>query len=222
MPLFPPNLTVELSKNDACSALFLSDITGVYGVDGNVDGYGVSGGVTINDVTGVTIVLTYNSLPSTITYGFTVALGIITACTLTIGSGTPADIFDELTSTVWPFESTDPFNLFGDYGVSIPEFADEVFSVLYTITGVADGGFEYSADGRLPVVCASQYCVDQMFVELDWECECVADSSKRALLGQSYINQVVAATAIGDLTTAITALNKVKAMCNTSIGGCGC
>ena len=222
MALLPPNLTIQLSKNDACTALYLADIPGTVGHNGNIDGYGSSGAVAINDVTGVTIVLTYNSLPATITYQFTVSNAVITACTLKIGSGTPVNIFSELTVSVWPFETTDPFDLFGDYGVSIPEFADEVFSALYTITGVADGGFSYSANDAIPVVCASQYCIDQKFATLDWKCECSSDKAKQALLGQSYINQVVAATAIGDLTTAITALNNVKAMCNASIGGCGC
>jgi hypothetical protein len=222
MAVSQPNLTVSLARNSSCTALYLADLTGIVGEDDNVDGYGPDT-VLVNDVTTLVVVLTYNSIATTITYTFTIASGVITACTLKIASGTPANIFAELTSTTWPFTTTLPFNLFGDYGVSIPAFQDDIYSVAYTISGDHDAeAFEFTAVDTEPVTCAVQYCIDQKFVELDWACECAATKSKTALLGQAYINKTIAATTQGDLSTALASLAKAQEVCGITTGGCGC
>lgn len=224
MAVSPVNLTIALTTNGACNALYVADVTGVVGVDDNVDGYGVSGGPAVNDVTTVTVVCTYNSAGTYITYVFTVASGVITACTLAIQTGTPADIFAELTSTDWPFTTTTPFNLFGDYGVSIPEFIDEIYTVTYTIEGeVSVEAFNFDTLENKAVVCASQCCIDKKFLEIDWSCECASEAIRKAMYGQALINNVLAAeNETGDLDAGILALNKVKTLCDSTEGGCGC
>lgn len=225
MAVSPINLTISLAKNSACTSILLTDVTGTFGSDGNTDGYGISGGPSHEDVTDLTIVVTYNSLPTTITYVFTISTHAVTACTLAIGSGTPADIFANLdpSNLVFPFEAANPFSLFADYGVAIPDFIDDIYTVSYQIEGeVSLEAFDFTTEESLAVVCASQLCVNQKFAALDWGCECASDKAKTAMLGQAYINQVGSSVALGDLTTAISALNKVKALCNVTDGGCGC
>lgn len=222
MAVSSPNLTIDLYKNDSCTALLLADITGIVGVNGNVDGYGPDT-VLVNDVTGVIITLLYNSLQTPVTYTFTIANGVITACTLSISGGTPANIFAQLTSTVWPFAATLPFDLFGDYNVNTPTFQDDVYSATYVISGTHNAeAFEFTAVKNKAVTCNAQYCIDQKFTELDWDCECSTDASKEALLGQALINQVHASVVLGDLSTSLASLSKVQSLCNTTTGGCGC
>ncbi len=222
MSVSQPNITIELDENASCTALALADVTGIYGVDGNVDGYGLSNGPTVNDIVTVTIILTYNSLGTDITFVFTVNSGVITACTLAVSSGTPVDIFDQLVSTAWPFTIDVPFNFFEDYGVSIPPFADEIFSVTYTVEGTVPDVFDFEAIANKAVVCASQCCIDKKFLEMDWSCDCAGDKIQHAMYGQALINQVLSAVAIGDLTTGLAALAKVKTICSDTAGGCGC
>lgn len=224
MSVSPLNLTIQLATNGACDALYLADISGTVGVDSNTDGYGISGGPAVNDVDTVTVVCTYNSAGTYITYVFTVVNGVITACTLAIQAGTPANIFAELTSTAWPFTTTVPFNLFGDYGVAIPDFIDEIYTVEYTIEGeVSAEAFDFDTLENKAVVCAVQCCIDKKFLGIDWGCECASEEIKKAMYGQALINNVLAAEAnTGDLAAGILALNKVKSLCDSTEGGCGC
>lgn len=217
-----PNLTIELATNGACDSLFLADITGTYSAV-NPGGYGLSGGPAVNDITTVTVVLTYNTLGSYITYVFTVLNGAITDATLAVQTATPTNIFAMLTSTVWPFATTLPFNLTADYGVSIPTFADDVFSVSYTIEGTVDiTPFTFNTVDDEAVVCQTQCCINKKFAEVDWSCGCSSDKLKQSMMGQALINQVSYATSIGDLTAAVDSLNQAKLICDTSKGGCGC
>ena len=224
MAVSPLNLTIALTTDSACTALYVADVTGVVGTDGNTDGYDISGGPSHDDVTTCTVVCTYNSAGTYITYEFTLVNHAITACTLAIQAGTPADIFSELTSTAWPFTTTTPFNLFGDYGVSIPEFIDEIYTVEYTIEGeVTLEAFTFDTLANKSVVCASQCCIDKKFLGIDWSCECASEEIKKAMYGQALINNVLAAEdQTGDLSAGIGALNKVKSVCDSTEGGCGC
>ena len=225
MAVSPLNLTISLTKTSDCTSILLQDISGVVGTDGNTDGYDISGGPAHDDVDTLTIVVTYNSLPTTITYVFTLVNHAVTACTLRIASGTPADIFAELdpSNLIFPFEAANPFSLFADYGVEIPEFIDDVYTVSYTIKGeVSAESFDFTTEESLAILCSSQLCVNQKFAALDWGCECASDKAKTAMLGQAYINQVGSSVALGDLTTALSALAKVRSLCASTDGGCGC
>jgi len=219
MSVSPANLTIALTTNGACDALYIADVT---------EDYGWSSIPATNDIYTVTIVVTYNATGTNITYLFTVVNSVITAATLKIQTGTPADIFAELTSTAWPFTTTTPFNLFGDYGVSIPTFVDDIYTVEYTIAGELDQNpaepFEFDTLDNEPVTCAYQCCVDKKFLGIDWGCECAAKENKDAMYGQALINNVIAAAReTGDIEAGILALNKLSILCgSTTSGGCGC
>lgn len=226
MAVSAPNLTITLSKNDSCTSIMLVDSTGEYQVSGNTDGYGISGGPTIDNVTSLTIVVTYNSLPTTITYVFTMASHIISAATLKIASGTPASIFAELPAgnLNFPFVEGNEFDLFADYGIAIPEMTDDIYTVSYQIIGAITGpeAFDLTTEESISVLCASQLCVNQKFADIDWGCECANKKSQQALLGQGLINQVGASIALGDLSVGLSAIEQLNRLCDTSAGGCGC
>jgi hypothetical protein len=225
MAVSPLNLTIELTKSSDCTTIYLTDVTGVVGTDGNTDGYDISGGPAHDDVTSLTIVVTYNNFPTTLTYVFTLVNHAVTDCTLAIASGTPANIFAELdpSNLVFPFEASNPFSLFADYGVDIPTFTDDIYTVSYTIEGeVSAEAFSFTTEESLAILCAYQLCVNQKFAEIDWNCECASKKSQQALLGQAYINQVGASVALGDLSVGLSALGKLALLCQVSDGGCGC
>lgn len=222
MAVSPPVLSISLTRNSTCTSLLLADTTGEYGVDGNTTGYGLPSGPSINDITTVTIVVTYNSLPTTLTYVFTITSGVISTCTLQIASGTPVSITSNLTNTAWPFTASDTFDLFDDYGVTIPAFTDDIYTVSYKIEGTTPDVFDFETEDTSVVLCASQLCVNQRFASLDWSCECSSTKAKQAMQGQSLIYQVSSSVALGDLSVALSSLEDLKRLCDTSAGGCGC
>lgn len=223
MAVTQPNLTIELTQNSGCSGISLADTTGVYGVDGNTNGYGLPGSPSINDVTTVIVVLTYNSLGSYITYYFTLLNGVITACTLGIQGATPVDVFGALTSNVWPFTTILPFNLTGDYGITLPTFVDEIFTVDYTIEGVISGDeFIFGTTRSTTVLCNSRCCLDKKWTAIDPTCSCSNEAMSDAMLGESLYNKTIWSAEYNDLTGALEALNSLKRLCDESCGGCGC
>jgi len=224
MAVTPPNLTISLSVDSECSELNLTDDTGQYSALTNPLGYGLPGGPDYNDITGCEIVVTLNTLGTYLTYDFTIASRVITAATLAIGSGTPASILTELTSTAWPFiTDINPFNVVGDYGVTIPEFTDEIFKVDYNITGEIAGpeSFDFTTTAYEPVICNSRCCIDKRFQAIDVNCACSDDKITEALYGETLIKQVEIASEQGDLTAALQALEQLRVLCGTE-GGCGC
>jgi len=223
MAVNPPDLSIDVSVNSGCTELNLYDSTGTYNATTNPLGYGLPGGPGTADVTGCEIVVTYSSLGTYITYDLTVASRVITAATLAIGSGTPTNILAELPSTDWPSESTELFNLVGDYGVTLPTFTNEVFKVEYNITGEIAGpeSFDFTTTAYEPVICAARCCVNRMFLEIDPSCACSDDKIKKALYGESLISQVEIASEQGDLTAALQAMEQLRLLCDQE-GGCGC
>lgn len=222
MAVTAPNLTITVTTNDSCDELILEDVTGAYNALTNALGYGLPGGPDEADVTGVEIVMSYATLGTTLTYDFTVAAGVITAATLAIGSGTPASILSSLPSTAWPFDSTNPFNLIGDYGITIPEFEDDVFTTTYTITGEIAGPepFDFETTVYTPVTCNSRCCVNKKWVAIDPNCGCSNEAYKTAMYGESLLMQVEIAAEEGSLDTALAALEQLRLLCDQE--DCGC
>jgi len=114
------------------------------------------------------------------------------------------------------------FDLFDDYGVTIPAFTDDIYTVSYKIEGTTPDVFDFETEDTSVVLCASQLCVNQRFASLDWSCECSSTKAKQAMQGQSLIYQVSSSVALGDLSVALSSLEDLKRLCDTSAGGCGC
>ncbi len=214
MAVSQPNLTIALTENTGCSGISLADTT---------DDYGVGSNPSVNDVDTVTIDVEFGSLETTIEYIFTVSSGTITACTLSIAGDTPTSIFSSLPSTVWPFTTTTPFDLTADYGVTLPTFADDVFTVDYTIEGTSGGDdFSYTVTEGTTVLCNSRCCLDKLWIAIDPNCSCSNEAMSEAMLGESLYNKVVYSAQYNDITSALAALTSLQRLCNSNCGGCGC
>lgn len=220
MALETLDLSVELNVNDACNSLTVTDTTGNYPTA--TEGYGQTGGVLINSVTQLTVVLNYETAGTYITYVFTILNGTITAATLALETGTPADIFSELTSVVFPF-TTIPFDLGADYGVTIPEIGDGVYSVDYTIEGTAlaidatETPFALTTSQQIVNRCDVCLCNAKQFLNIDSECACSDGSLDAAMRVFGYIQVSIQAAEYGNITASVDALNKAIELCD-----CGC
>lgn len=223
MAVTQPNLGITLSVLTGCSGLQLVDTTGTYNAITNPGGYGAPGGVAVNDVTTVKITLTYASMATTAAYVFTVSSGTITAATLSLGGATAVDIFSSITNTAWPFTSTNPFNLTGNYGVILPTFADDVFSCNYEIIGSNGGGnFDFITAYTLPVGCNLACCVSKKYQALDPTCSCCNSKRQEADYVNSLYLQFMYAAAANNVSDALAALREAQRFCGANSGGCGC
>ena len=223
MALNRVGLSIEIAKNDKCDALYLEDTTGEYNITTNPLGYGLPSGIASNDVTEVIVVLRYSTLGTYITYNFTVALGVIQTATLAIEDGTPVDIYSELPSQVWPFDSDDQFELTGDYGVTLPELEDGVFQVEYTISGSSGNPteeFSYTASEQFVLDCETACCIDKMYADLDPNCGCSDEKQKKADEAYTWLQVARASAELGDTNKAVTALIKAKSICDCNCKGC--
>lgn len=224
MALTTLGLSVDLNVNDTCDSLTIEDTTGLYNAVTNPLGYNQTGGVTINSVVNVAVILNYETQGLYITYIFTVSSGTITAATLGIQGGTPVSIFTELTSTVFPF-TTIPFDLGADYGVTIPEITDGVYSVNYIIAGAANDSqavsTEYSLTTSMQIVdrCDVCICNAKQFLNIDPNCACSDGSLNLAMRTFGYIQASIQAAEYGNVTASVDALNKAIELCDCS---CDC
>lgn len=205
-----PNLTIEIVKNE-CVGILLKDTTSDYGT-GDV--------VSAGDVSEVKIDVTYNASATTVNYVFTLVNAAITAATIAINSGTTTSILSEITNTTWPFSGTNTFDLCADYGVVIPTFSDDVYTVEYTISGTYDGDdFEYSTTRSKLVACDKRCCLDTKWMNLDLSCACSADGMKQLVYGESLYYVAELASEEGSIAKAQNALNELEQLCDND---CGC
>jgi hypothetical protein len=212
-----PDVSITLEVTNDCESLLLTDDTGTYNSVTNPEGYGLTGGPAVNDVTGVEIVLTYDTQETSITYNFTVASGVITAATLGVEDETPTDILSELVSTTWPL--TD-FDLVLDYGVTIPTFELGVHSVDYTITGTYNSSsFSFTTSKSILNECSANCCIQKMFAEIDVNCGCASEAIDKANRAKGYLMAARYGAQSGKTDEAVKALNKANELCE---GGCGC
>ncbi len=214
MAVTQPNLTIELTENTGCTGLSVADTTDDYGVDNNP---------AVNDVTSVTVSVEFGSLEASIVYVFTVANAVITDCALSVEGGTPENIFSNLTSTVWPFTTTTPFDLTADYGVTLPTFADDIFTVNYEISGTAGlDEFTYTTTKGKAVLCNSRCCLDKLWIAIDPTCSCSNDAMSEAMLGESLYNKAYWSAIYLDISGALEAMASLNRLCDSNCGGCGC
>lgn len=223
MALNRVGVSIAVTKNEACSGLFLEDTTGQYNAVTNPEGYGLPGGATSDNVTNVIVVLRYSTLGTYITYNFTVLLGVIQACTLAIEGGTPVDITAELPHTVWPFDSDHQFELTADYGVTIPTIGDGVYQVEYTIEGEAGApaeAFSYTTSEQFVLDCEARCCIHKLYASLDPNCSCSDEKQKTADEAYTWLQTANYAAEYGDVDKAVDALKKAKELCDCNCKGC--
>lgn len=211
-------LKIALYTNDECDELLLEDETDLYSSD-NTGGYG-SPNPAVNDVTGVTITLTYSKLGVDLVFALTLVNGVITAATMTFDSATPINILSLLTSTTWPFTSANPFSLTTtDYSDTLPALADMVYEVEYVIEGSTGGTpFEYTTTDTELVSCETCCCISKKGVKIDIN---DTDNLVKNLIPSAMLKVAKYANANGNTDQANTFQTRAMDICENGCG-CGC
>jgi hypothetical protein len=225
MSLNRVNLSIKTTTNSGCGGLSFEDTTGNYNALTNPEGYGLPGGIVINDITSAQIMLEHQSTGIYVMFSFTIALGVVTAATVSINGGTATDILSELSSTTFPFTSLNPFNMSGDYGVELPEVKDGLYQTIYTISGESDEGtvphteFNYTSSVQELISCETNCCIAKLEASIDPGCDCSSEKMAQAMRARQYLNIAISAAEYGKTSDAVDALNKAKALCDSN---CGC
>ncbi|CAK0771678.1 hypothetical protein CCP3SC1AL1_570016 [Gammaproteobacteria bacterium] len=198
-----PTLAITLTTSATCDTITLVDATADYG----------GGTVTTASITGC--VITVNLIGgSYLTYTFTVLNNTITAATLGISGATATSILSELASTVFPFVAT-PFDLWADYGVTVPTFADGVVEVDYTISGI---GYAYTTSAAKTVLCVTLCCALQNMGQKITPDDCCENCLWEYLKAEAYSDLAVMSTNIGNTDRAALFIEKAQALCDCNCG----
>jgi hypothetical protein len=121
--------------------MYFQDNTGNYNSSSNTTGWG-SPNYTTDTVTSFQIICNWISVGTTVTYNFTVSSNVITAASMIDSAGTTFNILSALTSTTFPFTSSNLFSLTSVYGTAavLPDLEDGQFQLIYKIIGVYGAG----------------------------------------------------------------------------------
>jgi len=220
-------VSINVTIGEDCANIVVDDTTGSYDVSTNPEGYGLPDGPTVNDVTGLVIVVTNQNEGWYLTYTFTISSGTITAATLGVSGATATSILTELSSTTWPFiTAVNAFDATADYGVTIPDLTDGIYQVDYTITGEAPGDsappvdspFSYTTSEYPVLSCDLCCCIDNMFIEAAG-CDCGCDGGNDAMTARYYFILSKYAAGRGDTDLAVANFEKAQSICDD---GCGC
>ena len=204
-----PTLAITLTTSATCADITVTDATADYGVPT----------VPTSGITSCVIVVTLSG-GSYLTFTFTIAANVITAATLGLSGATATSILSSLASTVFPFVAT-PFSIWRDYDVTVPEFADGVVDVTYTIAGTDSNGIAYTGyttSAAVLVPCVSACCcVNAMALAIDPNCDC-EDCIWNYLKADTYLNLAALNTQIGNTTRAALFLTKAETLCDCDCG----
>lgn len=198
-----PTLAITLTVNSTCSDMTVTDATSDYGAPT----------VTTASITGCVVVVNLSG-GTYLTFTFTVASNVITAATLGISGATATSILSSLASTVFPFVAT-PFSIWRDYNVTVPDFADGVIEVDYTISG---SGYSYTTSAASTIPCVSTFCcVQAMGQKISPDCSC-EDCLWNYLKADAYLQLATMNTHIGNTDRAALFLTKAADLCECNCG----
>lgn len=194
------DLSGSICVKDGCTKLTFSDTTGFKVTectcDQNDNGYGLTGGIALNDVTSAVLNAYYPEMDTAYKFTFTIVNHVITAATLTDINGIVTNIYADLVSTVFPltdFEITLPA-----YGVTFPKLTDGIINWDYTIDGVSGATpFSYTtSDGTLSD-CNINCCIEKSYLDLDTSCGCLNDKIKKIINSEIFLNAANYAISVG-------------------------
>jgi hypothetical protein len=219
MPLNRPTLKIALTINEACTTIELADTTGEYPAAAN--GYAAPNTIVHDDVTSLVVVVRNKTTGTYFTYTFGILLQVTQTTTLSLDGGTATDIHTEVGALAFPFiTDVNEFDLFGDYGVTLPDFDDGVYQVEYTISGESTGGggspntpFSYTTSKMTVRDCDLCECIADKFVEIDPNCNCTDKSIPFIQRIQALSQSAMFAAEKGMATKAVNALNKAIELC---------
>lgn len=223
MALTRINLSGSVCVDNGCSQLNFSDTTGFL-VSPCVDsqnnlGYGLAGGIALNDVTSAVLNVYFPAITTPIIFNFTIVNGAITACTLTDLKGIVNNIYSKLASTVSPLVN---FNIALNYGVSIPIVADGLYKWDYTINGTSATGvpFNYTTSDAFISDCNAQCCTSNAYLDIDKDCSC-SDAKKMSIINQEiFLNGAAYAMNVNMNSKADEFLADAIELCNNKCKDC--
>lgn len=212
-----------LEIEDGCSKLLFSDDTGFKtsecADDQNDLGYGLTGGIALNDVTEAILNVYFVGQTVPFTFTFTIASAVITACILTDLNGNDTDITADLESTVFPL--TDFQINLEAYGVTFPELTDGIITWDYTISGISSSlSFEYTTSGGGLSTCNTDCCIEKKYLAIDTECECLEDKLDSIIMSEIFLNGAKFAINVGQDSKADAMIAKAKEICDDNCQTC--
>jgi len=222
MALIRIDLSGSLCIEKKCTEVIFNDTTGIKYTpctcDRNSQGYGLTGGIELNDVTSANLNIYFPGITTPIVFDFTILTSVIVAATLTDLNSNVTDILSLLESTEFPLTN---FNVTRDYGAILPEISDGLFTWDYTITGVTIiEGFYYTTSGEKLSGCKNDCCISNSYVDLDLSCGCLDDKLDKILKSEVFMQAAYYATDMRENTKAIAFLNLSKDICESNCKNC--
>ena len=202
--------------------MFFEDTTGAYNVTTKPGGWGSPNPAT-TDVTTFQIVCNWISAGATVTYNFTVAAGTITVATMTDTAGTVFNIFSELASTSFPFDSPDLFDLTDTFSTAavLPALEDGQFSLVYKVVGVSGGSaFAYTTSTTFFRDCDLRCCLTNLRLTADINCDCCDEIEEQVNTVEYWWHNALCAVDTGKADSiALSYFTKAQEVCASD---CGC
>ena len=221
MALTRLDLSAQICVEDSCSKLLFSDTTGsvdaACAADVNILGYGLFGGIESADVEGAVINIYYPLMTNPVKFTFTIVSNAITNATITDLNNVTTNIFSLLTSTVFPFVD---FDISADYGVTVPEVTDGLYTWDYTINGTKPEPFTYTTSGGFTSDCTVDCCIEKSYLEMDSNCGCFEDKVKGIIRSEVFLWASRYAINVGQDSKADNFLTKAKESCETNCKDC--
>ena len=214
------NLSGEVCVDNGCTALNFCDNTGFLVSacidDQNSLGYGLAGGIALNDVTSAVLNVYYPNMTTPIVFNFTVLNRAITACTLTDLNLVAHNIYSKLVSLVFPLVD---FNIALDYAVKIPAVVDGLYKWDYTISGLSGGtSFSYTTSDGFISDCNAQCCTSKEYLDIDCSC---SDTKIMSIIKQEiFLNGAAYAMNVGMDNKADEFLADAKKLCDNKCKDC--
>lgn len=216
------DLSGVMCIESGCSKLLFTDSTGFLMSDSldnqNDLGYGLTGGITLNDVTSAKLNVYYPTITTPIVFTFLIEDGVIVSATLTDLQLVTHDITSLLASTDFPLTN---FDITLGYGVTLPEVTDGLFAWDYSIYGKADSvDFAYTTSDAILSTCAADCCVEKSYLEIDANCGCFDNKIKNIITTEVFLSASKYAMNAGQSTKADDLLTKAKEICDSNCKNC--
>lgn len=217
------DLTGCIEVEKGCTQLLFSDTTGFLVTECNDEynefGYGLVGGIALDDVTSAQLNIYYPGITTPVTFDFIIASHVITECLFTDLNGAETDITALLESTVFPLTNFDI--TLAAYDVELPELSDGIIKWDYTISGLSGGlTFSYTTSDEALSTCSINCCIENKYVALDLNCGCFDSKLKDLILSEVLLQGSKYAMNVGEDSKAEGMLDKAKEICESNCSDC--
>lgn len=217
------DLSGKICIEEGCTKLKFSDTTGFLVTacndEQNYLGYGLAGGIALDDVTSARLNVYYVGMTVPIIFNFTIVNHVITAATITGLDLVVTNIFPILTSNVFPLYE---FDITKDYGIIVPQLTDGIIKWDYTINGVASDEvpFSYTTSGEDLSDCKLNCCITEKYTSLDPNCDCFGKKKQDLINSEIFFWGAKYSMDIGKDSKSESFLNKGTELCNTNCKDC--